>query len=397
MYHRNIQRLFLVNDDPTIVGTCTAAQTLAVVLKWEGGGYEEEATLCHNYAPGTVTAAAVAPSDTDYGPPVVTNLYLAATQLVYQCPYNRDTKVLSACTVLAGAGTTGYVDASGANARFQNIISLHGNPFDGWLYVYDSAPNYRLRIIELSTQDVHTIGGDGSDGSTASADHLPVRIRAVTFAANDTGVGDGDRLAAEHAAAVLGNLVLFAAVAAFHCLVGELWFQYQQRCRPSRVDKIDGDVVGADGDGVDSDVADLGDASDDPSSPRREVRGKAAKPPKTRLRCLGDVRFPGMLMVPLLFLYHTTVTSSVVVFLEGTHVALLAIATAGAIACLAAFCGVAFMLRYRFFARRREYHTLGGDEPKMTKVPSASPRTSSPHRPRPPSGSRCWTSARCSP
>ena len=68
-----------------------------------------------------------------------------------------------AVSTIAGSGTAGFADLSGKNAQFNTPVGIAINQTT--LYVVDNV-NHRIRAIDLTTNAVTTIAGNGKRGST---------------------------------------------------------------------------------------------------------------------------------------------------------------------------------------------------------------------------------------
>jgi len=182
LYHPAIERLFVVNVAGAAGAGCGGSTIALATLAWTWG-YAIEATRCvGNPHPSAIapTAAAIAPSDTVYvgGVPTETYLYVAWSTMVTKIKYDVTSDVWNAgFAIIAGdPNTAGYVDGAFMTNRFNQITAMAGNMHDLYLYVYDAAPSYRLRLIDQSNNNrVLTIGGDGTDGSSATSAFLPRR------------------------------------------------------------------------------------------------------------------------------------------------------------------------------------------------------------------------------
>ena len=65
---------------------------------------------------------------------------------------------------VAGSGTAGHADGAGSDARFSSPTGIAVNETGTTLYVADRG-NHRIREIDIATKTVRTIAGDGTSGT----------------------------------------------------------------------------------------------------------------------------------------------------------------------------------------------------------------------------------------
>ena len=127
-----------------------------------------------------------------------------------------------------GKGIAGYMDAVGADARFNGPTRVAVSPDGKTLYVADTGNN-RIRSIEIASGTVSTLAGDGSkaqfdqpQGIAASPDGTTLyvcdtgnnRIRSIEIASGKVETLAGDGTAAQfnqpQGIAVIGNTIYVA-------------------------------------------------------------------------------------------------------------------------------------------------------------------------------------------
>ena len=83
---------------------------------------------------------------------------------------------------LAGNGEPGYVDGSGSEARFRDVMCITLNPAEKELHIAD-LKNLRIRVLNLETNEATTLAGNGKKGvpadGAAALDSPLVDPRAV--------------------------------------------------------------------------------------------------------------------------------------------------------------------------------------------------------------------------
>lgn len=107
-----------------------------------------------------ISAIAMAPDDT---------LYISGYNKVYSV-----NKMTGATTLLAGADTIGYLDGTGAGARFGFIGGIAAD--NDYVYVADTN-NQRIRKVSRVDGAVTTIAGDGVAGNVNNSDPLAARFQ----------------------------------------------------------------------------------------------------------------------------------------------------------------------------------------------------------------------------